>query len=252
MSVKEEFTKIIEEKSAVAKLPPQKLSSEKVVDGAGPIILNDRGESGYDLRRVEEKGVLPPCHPVLLGSKLNPRPVPDKIPLIEELKTKTRAGSAGIAEMERPPQNNMYRSASAFAPLEGFDAQKAPLLVPLEGHTVLVLAKDRHELEKTGAKRFSPFWAAYFEFAGAVLINKGIGRLADIEKILRRECPSDWDVGGCRVFIPHQVDKARFHAEGLLITDKNLDAKGVEAAIPISVYDDQLIDIAARIKRAVG
>lgn len=251
MDTKKKFTELIQKTSPIAFRKTESLTSEKAVDGCGPIIITDANEAGYDLRLLEDKGLLPPNHPVRLACSLTPVKAPEKLEAIEDLKKETGLAFAALVKGKIGSRCGLYRHSNRLFHLKG--PIKNTLFAYLEENVTLVLAASEDEFKEFNENKLVPwdgFFAAYFDFAHHVLVNKGKGRISDIEEVVKSVQHPAWQVTGCQVFIPGQIDKSRFWLQGLLINDNNLTESGATLMMPVSVLNEQLIEIINKIKKA--
>lgn len=262
MQKKEEFTKIIKDSSALAKARPVSLSCGEVVDGAGAIIKNSKGELAYDLRSIKTKGILPPNHPVRIASKLNPKQVPENIAFFDEFKMQTGARHAIITKLEPESFNNLDFSLLYSDPKRLFPVAKcdSELALPLENGYAIIASKDATHLNKYSAAAWHGFFPAYLEFAHHILINKGFGRIRDIENALRscfqKSGVQDLSVSGCNIKIPirdldSQAATQSFYKEGILVDCSNFSESAILLNIPVSIFDYQIKEVAEKTKKSI-
>lgn len=251
MDFKNKFTEIIQEKAKISKAKPQALTSETVVDSGGAVVLTANGEYGFDLRLLEEKGILPEHHPVRLAASLNPKPSPKGPDPIDWIKQESGYGFAKLAKAQalgnNKGQNKLYSDPARFYPA---DPKTKTKFIPLESNVGIAFADRREDLAQFEDETLSPFHTAYFEFSRDILINRGIGRIYDIEKILKERSSRSWNVAGCYIFIPKPLERERLLKEGLLLTELNLSRDGALLNIPVSIFDSQIVDITDRLKKA--
>ena len=242
---KKEFTEILQEKAHLAKEPAQPLSSTKVCDGAGAIIINDHSEKGYDLRLTEEKGILPPHHPVRLAAKLNPKPMQSKIAFIEQVKSESGFASAKFVQLPSPLETKLYADPLHLClPSPESDI----FFVPLEENQALAFAKNAALLDTYTEIPPKAFHLGYLEFAHHILINNGNGRISAIENILKSHAPTKWQVTGTYIHIPGNWKQSQFLEQGLLVSERNLSEEGATLNIPVSIFDLQIEDIVNKLK----
>ncbi|MEX0797998.1 MAG: hypothetical protein WD025_01050 [Bacteriovoracaceae bacterium] len=275
MTIKDEFTHILKESLELAKKTPNSLAKEEVIDGCGAIIKTASHDYGYDLRLMEQKGLLPSKHPVLLAHQLEAESGAldvEKLELIQQIKGLFRFSFFQLVKTSEIPDSFETLSLESLITwpkkigsklaLENLLAANPLHFLPnkLQQQTLDSLAiKLDHEISLYfSSKRIqatSPsnsqtrFCHSYLSFMEHVVLNGGYGRLAAIEELLKKECPANWKIRGSYLFLPFvSVSKADFHHAGLLIADENFVSEKIVVNIPLSAFDWQIEDILKKLK----
>ena len=284
MSIKNKFTRILKEKTALARQGATVLTSGEVADGCGAIIKNTLNEYGYDLRLTEEKGLLPPWHPVRLAfdleqkHSLGQKVAHDKsltsFPLIQRLAEElalpfvkltknspqkefpvlnpfNHPAFLGASQTSLLIENFHYSNSQSLLPAIARGRSYSRLGVKLDPQTTLLFSKEEETIETEPTN--GSFYLAYLDFLEKILINDGSGRISAIESILMAEAKNSWEIVGCYIFIKQESDKeplkkSDFHQEGLLVSDKNFFSEKIVINMPVSVFDWQIKEIVKKIK----
>lgn len=244
---KDQFTETIKEKAKMAKMPVAPLTSTEVVDGYAAIIKTATNEFGYDLRAPSIKGVLSPNHPVLIAANLNQNNDEVHSDILSKLAELHGYKHCELIEQSDSKAEELYTSADK---LSNKCDRKNPCSIELGDNKALLLFNSENDLK--GKKLdLTQAWLSYFEFLFHILLNNGFGRIADIERILKENSPSEFNINGAWVEFKTSKTKEDFLNSGLLVNDKCFEDGVVKINIPTSIYDEQIIEITNKLKELI-
>tara|TARA_Y100000780_G_scaffold227170_1_gene242564 strand:+ start:29817 stop:30560 length:744 start_codon:yes stop_codon:yes gene_type:complete len=240
LNKKDIFTQTLVEKAPLAKKSVDSITNQNIIDGHGPIIKFENNTFGYDLRLPSSKGALPLNHPILVASKL------EDIASDKDFKNHPIFEDLAVRVIKNDPSHHLediwYTNKEAL-----FDSMPSKTkLLPWSREFSLAIANTEKSLDSFKEVKEAPGLYDFLEFYFHIALNKGKGRIADIEDQLVSE---GVQAKGLYIRVSKKVSKENFLQQGLFVDNLNFKSDHTLLCLPISIFDYQVIDIANRVKK---